>query len=138
MRPLLVVAGCLAMMTLCVSCLGSEPDGCEADIETVTLHVSSPEDYFFQATDSMQVVFSTDSVITFAVRGGADVSALSPVLTLSPGATVTPVSGSTLDVSQELSALRDELSDLQATSLTYSEVKKALISVAEAVQSIAF
>ena len=88
------------MMTLCVSCFGSEPDGCEADIETVTLHVSSPEDYFFQATDSMQVVFSTDSVITFAVRGGADVSALSPVLTLSPGATVTPVSGSTHDFSQ--------------------------------------
>ena len=88
------------MMTLCVSCFGSEPDGCEADIETVTLHVSSPEDYFFQATDSMQVVFSTDSVITFAERGGADVSALSPVLTLSPGATVTPVSGSTHDFSQ--------------------------------------
>ena len=100
MRPLLVVAGCLTMMTLCVSCFGSEPDGCEADIETVTLHVSSPEDYFFQATDSMQVVFSTDSVITFAVRGGADVSALSPVLTLSPGAPVIPVSGSTHDFSQ--------------------------------------
>ena len=100
MRFPVVVAGCLAMMALCASCFGDEPDGCEADIETVTLHVTSPEDFFFQATDSMQVVFSTDSVITFAVRGSADVSALSPVLTLSPGATVSPASGSTHDFGQ--------------------------------------
>ena len=95
-----VVAISLVMTTLCTSCFGDEPDGCEADIEVVTLHVSSPEDFFFQATDSMQVVFSTDSVVTFAVRGGADVTALSPVLTLSPGATVEPASGSTHDFSQ--------------------------------------
>ena len=95
-----VVVISLVMTTLCTSCFGDEPDGCEADIEVVTLHVSSPEDFFFQATDSMQVVFSTDSVVTFAVRGGADVSALSPVLTLSPGATVEPASGSTHDFSQ--------------------------------------
>ena len=95
-----VVAISLVMTTLCTSCFGDEPDGCEADIEVVTLHVSSPEDFFFQATDSMQVVFSTDSVVTFAVRGGADVSALSPVLTLSTGATVEPASGSTHDFSQ--------------------------------------
>ncbi len=95
-----VVAICLVMMALCASCFGDEPDGCEADIEVVTLHVSSPEVFFFQATDSIQTVFSTDSVITFAVRGGADVSALSPVLTLSPGATVEPASGSTHDFSQ--------------------------------------
>jgi hypothetical protein len=95
-----VVAISLVMTILCTSCFGDEPDGSEADIEVVTLHVSSPEDFFFQATDSMQVVFSTDSVVTFAVRGGADVSALSPVLTLSPGATVEPASGSTHDFSQ--------------------------------------
>jgi hypothetical protein len=87
------------MMLLNTSCFGEEPDGCEADIETVTLHVSSPEHFFFQATDSMQTVFSTDSVITFAVRSDADVTALSPVLTLSAGATVSPASGSTHDFS---------------------------------------
>ena len=88
-KTLAVVASCLIMTVLCSSCFGDEPDGCEADIETVTLHVDSPEEFFFQATDSMQTVFSTDSVITFAVRGDADVTALSPVLTLSAGATVT-------------------------------------------------
>ena len=95
-----LIIGVLAtlMMTLNTSC-ADEPDGCEADIETVTLHVSSPERFFFQATDSMQVVLSTDSVITFAVRGDADVTSLSPVLTLSQGATVTPESGTTHDFS---------------------------------------
>jgi len=94
-----ILASCLFMMLLNTSCFGEEPDGCEADIETVTLHVSSPEHFFFQATDSMQTVFSTDSVITFAVRSDADVTALSPVLTLSAGATVSPASGSTHDFS---------------------------------------
>ena len=85
---------------MCTSCFGDEPDGCEADIETAVLHVADPESFFFQVTDSLQVVFSTDSVITFAVRGDADVSALSPVFTLSAGASVIPASGSTHDFSQ--------------------------------------
>lgn len=92
-----VVAIALMLMVLNTSCFGDEPDGCEADIEKAVLHVNQPEKYFFQPTDSMQVVLSTDSVITFAVRGDADVSALSPEFTLSPGATVNPASGSTHD-----------------------------------------
>ena len=95
-----VIVSCLAMMVLNTSCFGDEPRGCEADIETVTLHVPNPEDFFFQATDSMQTIFSTDSVITIAVRGDADVTALSPEFTLSPGATVVPASGTTHDFSQ--------------------------------------
>lgn len=81
------------------SCFGSEPDGCEADIEIATLHVDNPGDFFFQPTDSMQVVFSTDTIITFAVRSHVDVSALAPVFKLSEGATVSPASGSTHDFS---------------------------------------
>lgn len=95
-----VVAFVLVLTSmLMTSCFGDEPDYCEADIETVTLHVNDPAQFFFQATDSIQTIFSTDSVITFTVRGDADVSALSPVFTLSPGATVSPASGSTHDFS---------------------------------------
>ena len=94
-----VAVCCMALALMNASCFGDEPDGCEADIETVTLHVPAPGDFFFQLTDSMQVVFSTDSVITFAVRGDADVTALSPRFTLSQGATVSPASGSTHDFS---------------------------------------
>ncbi len=98
-RNILATALSLLMMVMMTSCFGEEPAGCEADIETVTLHADNPEQFFFQLTDSMQVVFSTDTEITFAVRGDADVSALSPILTLSAGATVEPASGSTHDFS---------------------------------------
>ena len=87
----------MGLMVIGTSCFGDEPKGCEADIETAILHVDHPEQFFFQATDSLQVVFSTDSVITFAVRGDADVSALAPEFVLSPGATVSPASGSVQD-----------------------------------------
>ena len=88
------------MLVLTTSCFGDEPDGCEADIETVTLHVADPGAYFFQATDSMRVVLSTDTAVTITVRAAADVSALAPVMTLSPGATIEPASGSVHDFSQ--------------------------------------
>ena len=94
--PLILTLTCMVTMLL-TSCFGEEPDYCEADIEMATLHVDNPSQFFFQATDSMQTVFSTDSVITFAVRGDADVSALAPVFKLSPGATVSPESGSVHD-----------------------------------------
>ena len=97
-RHILLVLLLSILMAVCeTSCFGDEPDFCEADIESATLHVDDPARFFFQVTDSMQAVLSTDSVITFAVRGDADVSALSPVFTLSPGATVSPASGSTHD-----------------------------------------
>ncbi|MBQ3731170.1 MAG: PCMD domain-containing protein, partial [Muribaculaceae bacterium] len=68
-------------------------------IETVCLHVEDPETYFYQLTDSLQTVISTDTAITIIVRGNADVTSLSPEFTLSPGATITPGSGSTHDFS---------------------------------------
>ncbi len=94
--PLVLALTCMVALSL-TSCFGEEPDYCEADIETATLHVDDPSQFFFQATDSMQTVFSTDSIITFSVRGDADVSALAPVFKLSPGATVSPESGSVHD-----------------------------------------
>ena len=90
----------LVMTVLNTSCFGDEPDYCEADIETATLHVSNPAEFFFQPTDSLQTVFSTDSVITFAVRGDANVTSLAPVFTLSPGASIEPANGSSHDFSQ--------------------------------------
>jgi hypothetical protein len=96
----LAIIGLTILMTVMnTSCFGSEPDGCEADIEIATLHVDNPGDFFFQPTDSMQVVFSTDTIITFAVRSHVDVSSLAPVFKLSEGATVSPASGSTHDFS---------------------------------------
>lgn len=64
----IVTAFTVMMLPFLTSCFGDEPKGCEADIETAILHVDNPEQFFFQATDSMKVVFSTDSVIAFTVR----------------------------------------------------------------------
>ena len=95
-----LMAGLTTLLAvLNTSCFGSEPDCCEADIEKVTLHVDDPTDFFFQPTDSMQVVFSTDTIITFAVRNHVDVTSLAPEFKLSPGASVSPESGSTHDFS---------------------------------------
>ena len=89
----------LSMSVLVTSCLGDEPDYCEADIESVTLHIDDPESFFFQLTDSLQQVLSTDTAIIFNVRSDADVSALAPEFTLTPGATVIPASGTVHDFS---------------------------------------
>lgn len=93
----LIVLLTLAVSVFTTSCFGDEPDYCEADIEMVSIHVDEPEAFFYQLTDSMQQVLSTDTAITFTVRSDADVSALAPKLTLTPGATVVPASGSVQD-----------------------------------------
>ena len=89
-----------ALVLMCTSCFGDEPANCEADIETATLHVSNPESFFYQLTDSVQTVMSTDTAIVFTVKGNADVTSLSPQFTLTPGATINPANGSTHDFSQ--------------------------------------
>ncbi|MBR2083939.1 MAG: PCMD domain-containing protein [Muribaculaceae bacterium] len=95
---------CISLISIALTLLstgcGEEPDFCEADIETATLHVGAPEAFFYQLTDSTQTVLSTDTAIVFVVRGNADVTSLSPEFTLSPCATVSPASGSTHDFSQ--------------------------------------
>ena len=95
---------CISLISIALTLLstgcGEEPDFCEADIETATLHVGAPEAFFYQLTDSTQTVLSTDTAIVFVVRGNADVTSLSPEFTLSPCATVSPASGSTHDFSR--------------------------------------
>lgn len=96
------LAACLALsLTLTLtSCFKDEPLNAEADIERAALHVDNPTDFFFHPSDSTQNVLSTDSVITFTVRSKADVTALAPVFTLTPGATIMPPSGSVQDFSK--------------------------------------
>jgi len=89
---LLAIASCTCL--LLTSCFKDEPLNAECDIERVSLHVDNAEDFFFQLTDSVRDVLSTDTVITFNVRSHADLTALAPVLTITPGATVVPASGS--------------------------------------------
>ncbi|MBR5684875.1 MAG: PCMD domain-containing protein [Muribaculaceae bacterium] len=99
MKSIALASIAIALALLNTACFGEEPDFCEADIESACLHVDDPEAFFYQNTDSFQTVLSTDTAIVFIVRGNADITSLSPIFTLSPGASVTPASGSTHDFS---------------------------------------
>lgn len=82
------------------SCIQEEAPNAECDIESC--RVINLDDYsiFYSRHDAEREVASMDSVITFPVREGVDVSALALQLQLTPGATVTPANGSVQDFSQ--------------------------------------
>ena len=81
------------------SCFQDEPLNAECDIECVQITIDNPEQFFFQVSDSMQTVITTDSIITFEVRSHADITSLAPRFTLTEGATITPANGSVQDFS---------------------------------------
>lgn len=72
------------------SCIKEEALNSECDITQVSLHVDNPQNTFYQLTDTLQTVLSTDSVITFDVRRDhdADLSTLTPALQVTQGAKV--------------------------------------------------
>lgn len=92
---LLVCAFC-AMLT---SCFKDEPLNAECDIEYAYLHSDDPEATFYQLTDSLVEVYSTDNVIEFGVKEDVDLTALAPEFVLTEGATIEPASGSVHDFS---------------------------------------
>lgn len=91
---------CLAVITLLSSCFKDEPLNMECDIETACIHTDNPTSLFFDACDTMVVVPSDINEIKFWIRPGADVSALAPVFTITPGAKITPASGTVHDFSK--------------------------------------
>lgn len=77
----------LFLGTIAISCIKDEAPNSEADIETCTLQGD---------------VLNRDAIIenervTLIVKKGTDVTALAPQFTLTPGATITPRSGSMLN-----------------------------------------
>lgn len=78
------------------SCFKEEPLNAECDIESVSFHLENPLGTFFNISDTMQTVASTDSVITFNVRRNheAALDNLYPQFRLTPGATIVLNDGS--------------------------------------------
>ena len=81
------------------SCFKEEPLNAECDIEYAYLHSDDPEATFYQLTDSLVEVYSTDNVIEFGVKEDVDLTALAPEFILTEGATIEPASGSVHDFS---------------------------------------
>lgn len=78
---------CLFLSTIVISCIKDEAPNSEADIETCTL----PGDVL-----NRDAIIENEKV-TLIVKKGTDITALAPQFTLTPGATITPASGSTLN-----------------------------------------
>lgn len=87
----------MACLPLLCSCIKDEAPNAECDILRAYVCVASPEEMFFNNSDTMTVVQSTDSVITFNVRRNADISALALNLDVTPGAKLSPASGTVRD-----------------------------------------
>ena len=81
------------------SCIREEALNAECDITRVVLSVPSPANFFYQLSDSIKNVSSSDSVITYQVRDSADITALAPCFDLTEGATIEPANGSIHDFS---------------------------------------
>ncbi len=94
-----VAAMSIACAGLFTSCFKDEAPNAECDIVKAHIHVANPEEMFFNNTDTSIVVFSTDSTITFNVRKNADLTSLAPEFELTPGAVISPASGSVHDFS---------------------------------------
>lgn len=89
----------VACAGLFTSCFKDEAPNAECDIVKAYVHVANPEEMFFNNTDTAIVVFSADSTITFNVRKNADLTALAPQFDITPGAVISPASGSVHDFS---------------------------------------
>ncbi len=94
----LMMMGALNSLT---SCFKAEPLNAECDIEQAYIHAGDELDnWFANASDTLVSVQSDQTQIAFNMRGTADLSRQAPRFRLTPGATITPESGSTQDFSK--------------------------------------
>lgn len=95
LQLLLTLAVCCAL----TSCFKDEPLNAEADIEQAWVSLDNPGDLFFNKTDTLVNVVSTQTEIVFNVKDDADLSAVAPEFKITEGTTISPENGSTHDFS---------------------------------------
>ncbi len=88
-----IAAAGVLCVSLLSSCFKDEAPNAECDITRAYMRTNNYADMFFNSSDTLVEVMSTDSIITFNVRKNADISALAPEFVLTPGATISPASG---------------------------------------------
>ena len=94
-----ILCGCIGILSL-TSCFKDEAPNAECDITQAWLHADDPSDMFYQASDSLVNVLTDKTDIRFSVKRKADITALAPRFTTTPGAIVEPANGSVHDFSQ--------------------------------------
>ena len=98
-NKIIVALAVTTLIALCSSCFKEEPLNAECDIEKAWAHVDDLEASFYNANDTLINVISNEDKIVFTMRDDADVTAFAPQFTITPGATITPASGSAHDFS---------------------------------------
>lgn len=97
-----ITAALLAVLStpLLTSCFKDEPLNAECDIEQAYIHMDeSNQQYFLLPTDTLVSVGSMESKVSFMVKNGTPLSQMAPQFRLTPGATISPASGSVHDFS---------------------------------------
>lgn len=100
MKKLFVISFSAISLLALSSCFKDEAPNSECDITAAYLHTDTPEDMFYNSTDTVVNVMYTSTDINFNVRRKADLTALAPQFRITPGATISPASGSVHDFSQ--------------------------------------
>lgn len=93
---------CAAAVAACAAlsgCFKGEPANSECDITSAWVHVDNPSSMFTSLSDTLVSVPSDRSAIEFIVKDGTDLTAMSPMFTITDGATMSPPSGSAHDFS---------------------------------------
>lgn len=91
---------CIVLGLSLSSCFKEEPLNSECDITEAVIHSDTPEDMFFNPSDSLVRVRYDQNMITFNVRKKTDLTDLAPTFTITAGATIVPASGSHQDFSR--------------------------------------
>lgn len=99
MRYSIYFLSAVGACTLLTSCFKDEAPNAECDIQRAFVSVDNWSELFNNQTDASVNVPSNSTQITFDVKDGADVGMMSPMFELTPGATVSPASGTELDFS---------------------------------------
>ena len=94
-----VAVAVIALAVISTSCFKEEPLNAECDIEMAWVHVNDLEASFYNANDTLINVISNEDKIVFSMRDDADVTAFAPQFKITPGATITPASGTAHDFS---------------------------------------
>ncbi|MCH5175955.1 MAG: PCMD domain-containing protein [Prevotellaceae bacterium] len=88
-----------AIVCMCLTaCFKEEPLNAECDIVQAWMHYDDTS-YVWNSSDTIVNLSSVDSVITFTVKSGKDLTHLAPQFVITEGATIKPASGSEQDFS---------------------------------------
>lgn len=101
MRHSILLLSSLAGCTMLTSCFKDEPLNAECDILQAYVHMENPDTVFAQKSDTLIDVRSNVSDIVFNKRPGSNVNKMAPLFDITPGATISPASGTELDFSNE-------------------------------------